>query len=133
MNPIAGSTAEALPVVGALHRPGGRTGAGRGVQLVVRLPEGCPDCRRWLDQNREALLEAVHFWGGRLDVEAQPPGAGRAAAGWLAVLDEWDEVFHVAPLAAGRPFPTVETVAEWIRFVAIQCEECERPEWPWVS
>lgn len=122
------------PVVGELYRPGGRTGAGRGVRLLLALHPDCAICHRWLEARRPALREAVERWGGWMEVQDRGAGgAGEACVGWLAVLDEWDEVFHLTHLGPAHALPEADAVAEWIRFVAIQCEECERPEWPWVS
>lgn len=49
----------------------------------------------------------------------------------VIVVDEWGEV-HFATNGEGvhSPLPP-EEVVEWVKFVAIQCPECEGPEGPW--
>ena len=49
----------------------------------------------------------------------------------VVILDEWGEVFFVADAEAGHDLPTSAEIADWIRFLAIQCPECEGPEGEW--
>jgi hypothetical protein len=55
-------------------------------------------------------------------------GSGHAA---LVVTDEWGEVHFVADAGAGHELPSGEEIVTWIRFLAIQCPECEGPEGDW--
>ena len=100
-----------VPVVGALYRPDGRPSGGRGPRLLLSLPPDCPACREWWTVREAELREAVAAWGGRVDVREAPPADGGASGGWLAVLDEWDEVFQVARVGLDQPAPAPETYA----------------------
>lgn len=113
------------------ERPGPPLAAHRGPRTLISIHPECEPCSRWVAAHLDSLREVSRRWGGTTallesEVSAAPPG-------WLAVLDEWDQVFHVDRFGAEHRFPDLESVAEWVRFVAIQCEECERPEHPWLS
>lgn len=119
-----------MPKVGRLYRPKGleiSRSRGPRVLIFVRTSEG-PGAR-WFRTHRRAIEEAAAKWGGGLEVLADEPTS--TDDGWLAVLDEWDEVFHVTAFGERWPPLTLDEVGEWVRFVATQCEECERAEWPW--
>lgn len=118
---------------------------------------GCPGCRAYVG----GLLErsdAFGTWGGRLLVIL--PAAPAAAEGFpaaafpvhvlvdadgalarrcgvegagLVVADAWGEVHFTARAGAGHDLPTAEEVEEWLKFLAIQCPECEQPEGLWRS
>ena len=131
------------PAIGALfrlpgdpERTGGSAGAGslEGGPRVLLLPhDGCAICSEWAARELGAVEQDVRGWGGRilhLAPELRSPWPGTA---WLAVVDEWDEVYHVAVIGPDHAFPDARDVVEWVRFVAIQCPECEAPEWPWVE
>ena len=131
------------PTVGMLFRPpvapertGGSAGAGalRSGPRVLLLPhDDCDVCRRWAGSALAGAEEDLRRWDGRI-VELGPELRSRdPEAAWLAVVDEWDEVYHVATIGADHDFPDLADVVEWVRFVAIQCPECEAPEWPWVG
>jgi hypothetical protein len=49
----------------------------------------------------------------------------------LVIADEWGEVYSVADAGTGHRFPTPPEIIEWVRFLAIQCPECEGPEGEW--
>ena len=54
------------------------------------------------------------------------------ASGGLLIADQWGELFLVEPMPDGaHSYPAPAEVAEWLRFVAIQCPECENPEGEW--
>ena len=67
------------------------------------------------------LLVAEDGVESALDVE--PPA--------LVVADEWGEVYFSTRAAGDHEFPAPAEVVEWIRFIAIQCPECENPEGEW--
>jgi hypothetical protein len=48
----------------------------------------------------------------------------------VVVVDEWGEVYF-SLRATGHDLPEVHDVIDWVRFVAIQCPECEQPEGGW--
>lgn len=123
------------PTVGRLYRPtpkgiGSGAASGRGPRLLVALHDDCGICRGWRSDALEAVAPALDEWGGRIVTVTHRTGAAACEA-WVAVVDEWDQVFHVDHVGAGHVFPDPVELVEWIRFVAIQCEECEGPEGPW--
>jgi hypothetical protein len=92
-------------------------------------------------------------WGGRLAIVVPGPvesanelaktpvngmqfltdPEGRVASGRATVVitDEWGEVYFVADAGPGHDFPAAVDIRDWIRFLAIQCPECEGPEGGW--
>jgi hypothetical protein len=99
---------------------------GRGPAVVALLHPGhCAACRRW---QHELQQNAHHFaeWDARLlftnDVESSI-----APALWIA--DEWSEVFF--HWQGEHDFPALKEIVDWVRFIAIQCPECEQPEGEW--
>lgn len=118
------------------------------IVLVHGLP--CPSCE---DYVRQLERSDITTWGGRVAVVVphladcvslrSSLGGGPAevlldpdrelAAGDLAVVvaDEWGELFFAAASSPDHDLPAAEEVAEWIRFVAVQCPECEGPEGAW--
>lgn len=119
---------------------------------------GCAECRAYLRGVMERS-DAFGNWGGRLLVilPAEPDAAegypttaafpvyvlvdadrslarscGMEGAG-LVVADAWGEVHFTARAGAGHDLPTAEEVEEWLKFLAIQCPECEQPEGLWRS
>jgi peroxiredoxin len=125
--------------------------------FFVHSPD-CPECRAYLQSLMERP-DAFGNWGGRLLVilPAEPGGAEAfaAASGFpvhllvdrggtlarrcgmdgagLVVADAWGEVHYTARAGAGHDLPTAEEVEEWLKFLAIQCPECEQPEGLWRS
>jgi hypothetical protein len=134
-------------------------GDGRNPSMLffAHSPE-CAACRAYLG----GLLErsdAFGTWGGRLLVILPAePGAvesfptttefpvhvlidgegalarrcGMEGAG-LVVADAWGEVHFTARAGEGHDLPAPEEVEEWLKFLAIQCPECEQPEGLWRS
>jgi peroxiredoxin len=124
-------------------RPAGR----RAPVLVYMHGAECGGCRSFLaglDRERAALEE----WDGfvlaivasepadRASLDDRPfpllldsEGRLRAALGIeppaVLIADQWGEV-HLSE-RAGEPhhFPTVESVVQWVRYLATQCPECQ--------
>ena len=128
------------------------TGLGHraGPRVVVTLHHAaCDDCIRYAT-GLVPVLDQVRGWGGDIVVVAPGPSdveaprltrAGvtlvrdteRVLAGEAAVLiaDEWGEVFFASEPGDGHSGPSAEEVLEWVKFIAIQCPECEGPEGLW--
>lgn len=145
-----------LPSVDLPSVPGGEPVAlrgGRGPRvLVVVHSTGCAACEEYV-RGLAASTDALAEWGGRLMVVVPGPveqaaelqemasaacqvladPEGRLSAGGAAVViaDEWGEIYFAADAGAEHGFPTLEEIAEWVRFIAIQCPECEGPEGEW--
>lgn len=132
---------EALPPVGSILRPPGVTdlagqvlewGVGRGPRVLISTHGlACEPCRNWLHRAL-AREEEILSWGGRIVVPEAEEGVDVRTSGWVAVADEWGEVFHAAAIGPDHVFPDTSDLATWVRFVAIQCPECEGPEGPWL-
>lgn len=117
-----------------------------------------PDCAECLEyvERLAGVQEQLRDWDGRVIVVVPGNLAGACAArerlqapfsiladpdgtcaarcdlggGSMIIADQWGEVFHVHPGAPGRhDFPAPEEVVEWLRFVAIQCPECQGEAW----
>lgn len=124
---------------------------------VVMVPHSadCQDCQSYVGTLAEAK-ETLREWDGRVVVmvPGDLTGAatlsrslngafavvadadGRAAErlgvepGSMVVSDQWGEVFHVYPGAADtHDLPAPDELAEWLRFMAIQCPECQGEAW----
>lgn len=131
-----------------------RLRAGRGPRiLLIAHSSACRACRDYLA--RLAGSDAIREWDGRVSavvhegtsgaaafrnagagspqVLADPGRAVDHAAGSLVIADEWGEVFFTAYADRLHTLPDVAVVAEWARFIAIQCPECEGPEGEWRS
>ncbi len=55
-------------------------------------------------------------------------GPGTAA---VLVADEWGEIYFAAEAGAAHDLPEASEIVDWVRFIAIQCPECEGPEGEW--
>ncbi len=128
--------------------------SGRGPRVLVTLhSEVCPDCRQYVWGDLASSADRISEWGGRVSVVV-PGGLGSAdelagatggamqilsdpegklASGKATVIvtDEWGEIYFVADAGAGHDLPAPMEIAGWIRFLAIQCPECEGPEGEW--
>jgi hypothetical protein len=137
--PAAGGAPEPLVA------PGGRQ-----VQVVVVVDgAGCAACRAYLQRLADAEGE-IRAWDGRLlvvvpaDVEeaARLEAAGAPvtvladperrlwrrlglSGATVLVADPWGEVRFRQEAGAGHDLPEPAELADWARFVAIQCPECE--------
>ena len=127
--------------------------AGRGPVVIVGIHGmACPGCREYLD-GLAAAGSAIAGWGGRVFVLLAGDGAAaasralpggllplavadpgvRATAPFVAVTDEWGEVFFGARGSEDHDLPSPAELGEWVAFAAIQCPECENPEGGWRS
>jgi hypothetical protein len=128
--------------------------AAKGPQALVTLHSvTCRDCRRYVRERLARGAREIAEWGGRLtivvpDVRANaatfaetttdaleivldPEGAFDSGHAGVVIADEWGEVHFMADAGAGHDLPSPEEVVEWVRFLAIQCPECEGPEGEW--
>lgn len=106
--------------------------SGLGPVLLAHLhsPE-CPDGHRWNTTDLHRLRDAVRPWGGHVVLIAASQSGSQPTRSWIAVADQWGEIFHSVSCEPLHGFPPVDELARWVRFVAIQCPECEGPEGPW--
>ncbi len=126
---------------------------GRGPCAIVSVHSAtCEDCHAYV-RSLGSIDQEIAAWGGRLVVVAPGP-AGMAAplhaatnaaflvladpdlrfaSGQAGVLiaDEWGEVHMSAVAGEAHAFPGPGEIVEWLRFLAIQCPECEGPEGDW--
>lgn len=124
-------------------------GRGReGTVLYLAHSARCAACAEYL-QTLEAAQEQMADWDGRVlvvvpengdaaaslqtdfPVLADPDGkvaqrCGLAGGGAMVIADQWGEVFFVAEGGEGvHELPAAAEVVEWLRFMAIQCPECQ--------
>jgi hypothetical protein len=128
--------------------------AARGPRALVAMHSvACADCRAYVRERLAPVAPALLEWGGRLAVVV-PDGRANAAGfaettsaaleilvaagrafpsdhAVVTVVDEWGEVYFMADAGAGHELPAAEELVAWIRFLAIQCPECEGPEGEW--
>ena len=125
---------------------------GRDNTVVVALHAAdCGGCLEYLSALAEAH-ETLRDWDGRVLAVLHGPletaeeiraarglpfavvadAEGRLREGWgiaggtLLIADQWGELFLVQPGGEGEhEFPPPAELAEWLRFVAIQCPECQ--------
>lgn len=128
--------------------------SGRGPRALLTVHSaGCPECRQYVASEFARAFAQVGEWGGRLAVivpgnpgeapelaEIVPAGiellrdpeAGLASGrAQVVIADEWGEVFFVEDAGAAHDLPGSLDIRDWIRFLAIQCPECEGPEGAW--
>lgn len=132
-------------------------GNGREVGVLVFVHgSGCDACRAYVRELAGAR-QLLGEWGARLlvvspepaasaarlapeptgtaAVAADPDGAFGARTGLapaaVLVADAWGELYHVAAAGPAHELPGVQEIVDWVRFVAIQCPECEGPEGAW--
>jgi len=115
--------------------------------LLVHAP-GCAACGAFV-QGLEAEADEIEAWDGRpLIVQPEPgPAAAAPAPGRhfpllsdpdarvstalsvrppaLVLADQWGEVHLRHEAGEDHRFPTVAEIVEWLRFLAIQCPECQ--------
>jgi peroxiredoxin len=127
-------------------RPPGR------VSPVLVLVDGaeCEACRAWLGRLAAASAD-IGEWDGRVVVvvPASPDQAIRIAddaakhftvltdpdravaarlgisAPALVIADQYGEIHHAASAGAPHAFPEPADVVDWLRYLAIQCPECQ--------
>lgn len=149
-----------LPSLRLESMPGGepvalRGGRGPRILLLTHAPD-CTACERYLRKITRRAAE-ISTWDGRLLVVVpgsagesgalagdDPPGArvladpGQRVARQLGlrgaavvIADEWGEIYFAADSGAEHELPAPEEIVEWVRFISIQCPECEQPEGEW--
>lgn len=91
-----------------------------GARIVVAAPDA-PTAATGLGNGRIGSLRVVRDSDGVV-------ASGRAV---VVIADEWGEVFAVMDAAEGHRLPSLDEIGEWVRFLAIQCPECEGPEGKW--
>jgi hypothetical protein len=154
MDPIVAGTL--LPGVSLPSAPSGapvdlRGGRGPQVLIVMHSP-ACEECRGYVRAYLASDIVRGSEWDGRLllvvagevsaaaDLAEAIPDApvladseGKLAGGGalIVVADEWGEVYFVGNAGARHDFPGPAEIAEWVRFIAIQCPECKSPEGAW--
>ena len=90
---------------------------------LVCLPEdSSPDALTYIQQLREALPAlSIH---DAVVVVTKNPVDGMPLPG-CAVADRWGEMQWVASANRVAELPSAREIAAWLRFVEIQCPECE--------
>jgi hypothetical protein len=128
--------------------------SGHGPRTLVTLHSAaCAECWRYVNVDLTFATDRIAEWGGRLAVVvpgqvesaselgmtpvdgmeflADPEGKLATGKAMVVITDEWGEVYFVADAGEGHDLPTALDIEDWIRFLAIQCPECEGPEGEW--
>jgi peroxiredoxin len=156
-NPLVRGTL--LPAAGLLSERGEpvslRGRRGPAVLFAVHAHD-CAGCVAYVGA-LAAAADAIAEWGGGLLVVVPETTDGAddlhdAAAGRLRLLadhgrtlgahlgpgaaavlvaDEWGEIHFAAETGLAHELPSPGELVEWVRFIAIQCPECEGPEGEW--
>lgn len=123
----------------------------QGTVLILLHSASCSGCLEYL-QRLAGAREGIEDWDGRVVVvvpgEVADAGRVREAVdrsfvvvadtdgrcrercgvggGSMLIADQWGEVFHVySGEADSHDLPAPDEVVEWLRFMAIQCPECQ--------
>jgi hypothetical protein len=130
--------------------------SGHGPRALVTLHSAdCPACQHYVRVDLASAPDRLAEWGGRLavvvpdqarsakelaettleamQVLGDPEGKLASGRAMVVITDEWGEVYFVADAVAGHDLPTLGEIVDWVRFLAIQCPECEGPEGGWTT
>lgn len=118
-----------------------------GVVLIVVHSDKCKECREYVSDVWNQRAD-IFEWGERLIVVMREPSTEETDFGipdievlvdanqklpisgtGVMVTDEWGDVFHAT--AGHHRFLSASALKEWLRFIAMQCPECEQPEGAW--
>jgi hypothetical protein len=123
----------------------------RGPRVFVAVHElGCRTCIRYVQQVGH-IQDEIASWDGHVAVVGQECNRASPAAlaalgvavledpdhlladGNLSVViaDEWGEIYFASESENLHGAISPAEVLEWVKFVAIQCPECEAPEGEW--
>jgi hypothetical protein len=122
----------------------------RGPRVLVTMHDGqCTECIDYVTAIA-AIRQPLESWGA--DTAVISPGSGGPAPdlanigmpvlgdpghviadGRLTVIivDEWGEIYFTSEPEGPHGIVAPDEVVEWVRFIAIQCPECESPEGAW--
>lgn len=142
-----------LPELALPRAPGGepcplRAPGRRSPVLVLVHGDGCAACGEFVAR-LEAEIQSIEEWDGRplviapedlaragglrlrtgLPVLADPERRLGTALSVrppaLVVADQWGEVHEVHPAGEDHRFPEPDAVVAWLRYLAVQCPECQ--------
>ena len=94
----------------------------KNLALVCLSEDDSPEAQSYIQQLREALPAlATH---DAVVVVTTMPVEGMPLPG-CAVADRWGEMQWIASAGRVADLPLAREIAAWLRFVEIQCPECE--------
>lgn len=109
--------------------------------LLLVHPAGCEGCAAFA-RELEAEGEEIRAWDGRV-LRVAPEAGGEAPLSTLAdpegrlagalglrppavvVADRWGQVHEAREAGDGHDFLPVPEIVSWLRFLAVQCPECQ--------
>ena len=89
-----------------------------GGSVGVLLPEPISDANQFHEQRRLPFPVLA-------DPEQRLVRASQVAPPALVIADQWGEIHHVTVAGPEHAWPSPAEVTEWLRFLAMQCPECE--------
>src|SRR5690606_41996563 len=100
--------------------------AGRLATVLVTVHPDCAECSAYLESLRD-VQGRVEEWDGRVIAARATEELAAAGVPAPAVLiaDQWGELFVVEPAGADHAFIEPDEVVAWLRYLAIQCPECQ--------
>ncbi|NLG63030.1 MAG: hypothetical protein GX539_12385 [Candidatus Cloacimonetes bacterium] len=123
-------TGQRLPLITIQPADGGTPvplrKAGRLATVLVTVHPDCAECSAYLESLRD-VQGRVEEWDGRVIAARATEELAAAGVPAPAVLiaDQWGELFVVEPAGADHAFIEPDEVVAWLRYLAIQCPECQ--------
>ena len=100
------------------------------------LTEAAPEVGAWsgriiLVAHRTDRLDLRRLRDAGVRVVEDPKRVMVVDEASVAIADEWGEIFFAVAADDIHSLPSADEIADWVRFISIQCPECEAPEGEW--
>ena len=90
--------------------------------LLVSIPSSDPAARLYSERLHDRVAD-LHSLDTALVVTADiVPGIPSPG---VVIADRWGEIYHVEGADHASDLPTADDLIEWVRFVRLQCPECQ--------
>ena len=113
-----------------------------GSLVLLFLSDDCTGCDEWLSRFAAAMPE-IESWKGEvrvvvpslpgressfktlIDRESKAASAIAVEPPAVVIVDQWGEIHEAAEAGEAHAFLPLESIVEWVRYLATQCPECE--------